>query len=242
MKSKLENSKWVRQAFSFGLDVYYYLRTRRFKGKSLENVFSSVYEKNYWGKTNYTDGPKSVSGRGSNPAQTGAIREQLPPLFTKLGVKSIFDAPCGDFNWMKDLNYSFERYVGGEIVKDLAEKNQKDFATPARHFIHFDVTADLAPTSDLILCRDCWVHLPFDKVRNSIEQFKKSGSTYLLATTFPRTKKNSDVTAGGWRALNLELPPFNFPPPIRLINENCPDINGLFSDKSLGLWVLKDLP
>jgi hypothetical protein len=42
--------------------------------------------------------------------------------------------------------------------------------------------------------------------------------------------------------LNLQLPPFNFPAPLRLIEENCTEDGGKYADKSLGLWRLSDLP
>ena len=36
--------------------------------------------------------------------------------------------------------------------------------------------------------------------------------------------------------------PFNFPPPLRLVNENCTEGDGAYGDKCLGLWRLADLP
>jgi hypothetical protein len=46
---------------------------------------------------------------------------------------------------------------------------------------------------------------------------------------------------GKWRPLNMQLPPFNFPNPICIINEKCTEGEGEFKDKSLGLWRLKDI-
>jgi len=47
---------------------------------------------------------------------------------------------------------------------------------------------------------------------------------------------------GDWRLLNLQRPPFNFPPPLRLMNERCTESRGAFGDKSLGLWLVGQLP
>jgi hypothetical protein len=44
-----------------------------------------------------------------------------------------------------------------------------------------------------------------------------------------------------WRPLNLELPPFNFPKPVKLINEQCTEGNGEYTDKHLGLWFLDEV-
>ena len=53
---------------------------------------------------------------------------------------------------------------------------------------------------------------------------------------------NIDIVTGDWRPLNLERPPFGFPPAHELINEQCSEGNGAFRDKSLGLWRIADLP
>jgi hypothetical protein len=39
----------------------------------------------------------------------------------------------------------------------------------------------------------------------------------------------------------MQLPPFNFPPPLKLINENYIAGNGSYADKSIGLWAVADL-
>ena len=64
----------------------------------------------------------------------------------------------------------------------------------------------------------------------------------LLATTFTGCDKNEDIVTGDWRIISLEIEPFNFPKPIRLINEKCTEGGGTYSDKSLGLWEVASLP
>ena len=95
--------------------------------------------------------------------------------------------------------------------------------------------------ADLILCRDCLGHLPLHDVFRALRQFQQSESRYLLTTTFPGKRTNRDLDAGEWQPLNLEAPPFSFPPTLRVINEKCSEGNGTFADKSLGLWRLSDL-
>jgi hypothetical protein len=68
--------------------------------------------------------------------------------------------------------------------------------------------------------------------------FERSGAGYLLATTFPRVDRNSDTQTGGWRPVNLERPPFNFSPPLALVDEKRRDANGIDMAKCLGLWRL----
>ena len=77
--------------------------------------------------------------------------------------------------------------------------------------------------------------------RFSVVNIKKSGITYLLTTTFTQCHENVDIVTGDWRIINLEKPPFNFPPPVRIINEKCTEGNGTYADKCLGLWRIKEI-
>jgi hypothetical protein len=54
-------------------------------------------------------------------------------------------------------------------------------------------------------------------------------ATYGVRTLF-------DLPCGNWRIINLGKPPFNFPPPLEIVNENCIEGRSTFTDKSLGLY------
>src|SRR5262249_28756808 len=108
-----------------------------------------------------------------------------------------------------------------------------------RRFLCLDMTRADLPAADLILCRDGLVHLSFADARAAIRNFRRSGSRYLLTTTFVGRGRNVDTATGGWRALDLQAPPFRFPPPLTLVDERCGQTDG--RDKGLGLWKLADL-
>ncbi len=199
--------------------------------------FSTIYHANLF------RGGESRSGEGSSIAQTETVRRELPGILRELGIQSFMDAPCGDFFWMSRTELPVERYIGVDIVPELIERNQVTFDATHREFLCRNLMQDLLPSTDLILCRDCLVHLTFKQALEVIENFQRSGSVYLLTTTFPARSKNVDlVGADIWRTLNLQKPPFDFPPPLRILNEKCTEGHGAFSDKSLGLWRLADLP
>ncbi|WP_095043056.1 class I SAM-dependent methyltransferase [Candidatus Promineifilum breve] len=200
---------------------------------SREEVFNDIYRKRIWGD------PESISGTGSNLAQTAEIRRLMPPLLDELGCRSLLDVPCGDFYWMRLLDLD-QAYTGGDIVADLIERNQREYGNEHRRFIHVDLVQDQLPTADLLLCRDCLVHLCYADIFRALVNIKSSGCEYLLTTTYPSHERNHDTPTGSWRALALHLPPFNFPSPLRLIDEKCPDLG--YEDKHLGLWRVADLP
>lgn len=196
--------------------------------------FTKIYEKNGF------NCDESISGTGSTLIQTEKIREELPKLFEELSIKSLLDTPCGDFGWLQLLDLGEIEYTGGDIVEDLIAKNQEKFQNDKRTFKMLNIIEDTLPKADVILCRDCLVHMNFEDGLKAVENFKKSGSKYLLTTTFADRKGNEDLY-GIWRPLNLEKAPYNFPEPVKLINENCTEADGQFTDKCLGLWRLEDL-
>jgi hypothetical protein len=133
------------------------------------------------------------------------------------------------------------QYVGVDIVDELIARNSREYAAPNRRFLCLDMTRDELPRADLILCRDALVHLSFADARAAIRNFRRSGSRYLLVTTFVRVQRNMQIPTGAWRVLNMEAPPFSFPAPLALIDERCTHSGGLYRDKRLGLWELASL-
>ena len=201
--------------------------------------FQRIFELNLWGND------ESVSGEGSNLARTAVVRAQLPALLARHGVRSILDAPCGDFFWMKEVDLGDIDYIGVDIVSGIIAKNVERYAGPKRRFLVCDLVEDPLPAADLILCRDVLVHLTYAETRRALDSFKRSRATWLLTTTFTGPRENRDITTGDWRPINLQHAPYNFPQPVDLLNEGSDEVDeelGAFPDKSLGLWRLADLP
>jgi Methyltransferase domain len=208
-----------------------------FAGLDLAARFERIEKTNLWGAAS------SVSGLGSEDPATEAIREELPFLLQRLGARSLLDAPCGDAGWIGRVKFGCD-YTGIDIVPALIEGNRRRVADGALsgRFLIADITRDALPRADVILCRDCLVHLSFANIARAVARFAESGARYLLVTTFPEWDSNRDCEDGDWRALNMERAPFNWPSPHALINERCEEGDGGWRDKSLGLWRLDELP
>lgn len=188
-------------------------------------------------------GRESKSGAGSNLLETEVIRRELPLLVKQFGVRTFLDAPCGDWYWMRAVDLGVENYIGADIVEELIAINTKNFGGVGHEFRCLDLAADPLPRADMIFSRDCLVHLRYADALRVLANFRRSGATYLLTTTFPNTQSNVELSGAAkfWRPLNLEHAPFNFPRPIMYINENCKENGGKYSDKSLGLWELQNI-
>ena len=219
-------------------DIYHFADDKPFEGKKVTEVFSDIYKNNLW---HISEKRESFSGIGSSLEQTREIIKNLPLVFQKFSINSMLDIPCGDFNWMQNIDLSKMKYTGADIVKEIVHTNNVKHNAQNINFIQLNLIEDPLPKVDLIFCRDCLVHFSFSDFLSSIENIKKSGSKYLMTTTFTNQRSNKDIHTGGWRPLNLKLAPFNFPHPTYLLNEKCTEMDGLFSDKSLGIWNIADL-
>jgi SAM-dependent methyltransferase len=206
------------------------------KRTQIRDAFLRIYKTNAWG------GRESVSGLGSSLDQTVVLRETLPSLLRSIQATTMLDAPCGDYFWMKELSLDLELYIGVDIVKKIIDQNRRRYGGTGKQFFVKDITKDSLPRVDCILCRDCLDHLSFEDVFRALENFRRCGAKYLMATTYTNRAHNDDIVTGEWRPTNLQQPPFSFPTPIQLINEHCTEEGGRWADKSLGLWRIQDLP
>ena len=205
-------------------------RSGVFINSPAQQIFTEFYKTNHWGDK------QSISGTGSNFEQTKRLIEVLPMLFDG---KTVLDLPCGDFFWMKEVIYfcNIAEYVGADIVVELINNNNEKYT---QGFIYLDILTSELPKVNLIFCRDCLVHFPFEEIKTALRNMKDSGSQWLLTTSFPG-RVNVDIKMGEWRPINLQAEPFNLPAPLIIIPEGCTENGGAFSDKSICLWNLQKL-
>lgn len=201
------------------------------KLRTREKIFDRCYAEGLWGSE------ESGSGCGSELAATGHLRAYLPELFARYRIRTVLDAPCGDWNWMRFTDLSAVEYVGADIVPGVIARNQQ-YARPGVRFMLADLTRQPLPQSDLILCRDCWVHLAYRDIFAMLENFRRSGATWLLTSDTPSAAKNRNkFTGSNWRHLNLSLAPFRFPQPIERRKDHHSDV-----PFHISLWRFADLP
>jgi hypothetical protein len=198
------------------------LKRRRFAKavlalESNEARFTWIYKNNYW------QSDESVSGTGSSLKNTENLREELPALISKFSVKKIFDAPCGDFNWMSHLLPLINvEYIGGDIVRPLIKSHNHKFKSSKISFITIDLIKDNFPESDLMICRDCLFHLSFADARSLLQKFVASGILYFLTTTHKQIGdfENYDIRTGDFRLIDLFAAPYHFPSkPLAVIDD-----------------------
>jgi hypothetical protein len=201
----------------------------------LEERFRRIYETNLWSD------PQTRSGVGSNLDSTRVLRAELPRALRKLDARVLLDAPCGDLSWMQRVDLGSVAYIGGDIVPEIVAANQQRWGGANRRFIQLDLTRDELPDADVLLCRDCLVHLSYANIRAVFRNVARSAARYVLLTSFPGRGDNKDIEDGDWRPLDFGAPPFDLPSPVLTIVEECEEEGGAYADKSLCAWRVADL-
>ena len=104
-------------------------------------------------------------------------------------------------------------YIGGDIVSALVESNSIRYRTDTIKFIHIDLTKDRFPYADLMLCRDCLIHLSYKDIKAVLENFIASRIKYLLTSTLAHSNnyRNEDISSGHHREIDLFSAPYSFP-------------------------------
>ena len=171
------------------------------------SVFTKIFNDRYWGDH------ESVSGIGSRMGQTENIRHELPRVFRQFGVETLFDAPCGDLNWMKAVLAETQiGYIGGDIVPEVLALARENSPDPAYEFRIFDITTDAFPQADMWLCRDVLFHLSFANIWKALENFCRSDVAMMMVTTHTDADiVNRNILTGDFRHINLFKAPFSFP-------------------------------
>jgi SAM-dependent methyltransferase len=194
-------------------------------------TFIDYYHRHFWAT------PESSSGPNSALRTTPLLREGLRALIDRLAPQSILDLGCGDANLFTELPLEGITYTGWDCVPALIEATQARFSDRWNFLFQCrDILNTPIPSSDLVICRDVTHYLPNPLIDQLLSHILASQSKSLLIThnLYSSASANDHTEIGLFRPVNLTYPPFNWPEPIEIIQE---DVYG----KALGLWSLEAL-
>jgi hypothetical protein len=200
------------------------------EGRDYTARFRDIYKKGLWKHG------ESRSGAGSELRYTENLRFFLPIMFERFGIRTIVDAPCGDFNWMRLVPLISEMcYTGIDIVPQVIAQNQKRYEDGRRRFAVANIITDPLPTADVMICRDCLFHLSNRDVVLLLRNFVASNSSYLLTNTHVNDGSfvNTDIKAGDFRLIDLFSEPFCLP---KNVHYRIDDYVQPFPPREMCLW------
>lgn len=148
-----------------------------------ESVFTKIYKEKMWSKSPDTKSMSYYSGTGSY----GDVAEQYVDFVVQFinehRIHAVTDLGCGDFHiggQVVKKSISELVYNGCDIVKDLIEYNQKNYAGPNIYFYHLDAVNEDLPKAELLLIREVLQHLDNKKIFKILEKIKNY--KYVLVT------------------------------------------------------------
>ena len=152
--------------------------------------------------------PFTECGNGSTLAATSNIRQWLPSVPKRYGVKFVCDAGAGDQKWIQHMSWD-------------AQVRAFDLVPRSEEIEKLDITRERLPGCDAILCRMVLNHLDPERICMALALFKRS-ARYLIATQF----QGEDLPQRSKQFCRLDLrgPPYNLGEPLELIqdgNELC---------------------
>jgi SAM-dependent methyltransferase len=185
--------------------------------KSAEEIFTEIYKKGYWGKT---DDTKYFSGTGTHDENALKYVEVLTEFIRTNNIKSVFEIGCGDFSIMKQILQQVDvDYIGADIVAGLITYLQENHGNEQTNFIHFDaITAENYPDADLCVIRQVLQHLSNSQIQQILLKTKRI--KYVIITEHVPVNPevlNGDKSLGGYIRLQnaktsgvfLDEAPFN---------------------------------
>lgn len=143
--------------------------------------------------------PETICGMGSTMTATKAQRKWIPELVVRHNIKSIADIGAGDMNWMRRVN----------LPSDV-EYTPYDIRPHGTMVVEMDITKEIPPRVDLIMC--IWVlnHLGVDDCATALDNIRKSGSKYILISDKKKYRikgrPNIDLGVGVVDRLRLRAP------------------------------------
>lgn len=193
----------------------------------MKEIFENIYKNGTW--LNKRGG--TAGGPGSCIECSGEYLKFLEGFCIEHNIKSIIDLGCGDFNLMQHFNLTQLNYTGVDIVPFLIEDNNKEFSSETVRFVEADILS-YTPESpcDLVIIKDVLQHLCYTDVIACVTNIKYS--KHILLINDYSTRLNKDCETGGYRPLNLHIPPYS---------NHIKDINPIFKFDSCGFYKNVDM-
>jgi SAM-dependent methyltransferase len=177
-----------------------------FKGKSRKesraSIFSKIYAHDLW---------NGGSGPGSRPESTIPYRQLIQSLLDSVEYTKVVDLGCGDWQFSQYINWSKTDYLGVDVVDSVIASNQEAFASTNIKFLKADLVNYAVPQCDLLLSKDVLQHLSNASVAKILANLLKMDTRVLITNDIVEDliSGNLDTKDGGYRPLDLSLPPFS---------------------------------
>jgi len=162
-------------------------------------AFIDIYQNDRWGLA-------KVKGDG---AVLQRFADLIQSVITRHKIRSVAEFGCGFWSYARLLDWTGLTYDGYDVVPEVLDFNIGYYGAPNIRF--HQMTEGVTPgPADLLISKDVLQHLPVEDVAAYLAMFRERFSFMLITNDiYPETNTNGPIAHGGYRAIRLDLPPFN---------------------------------
>ncbi len=163
--------------------------------------FNRIYANDEW---------EGGSGPGSFPEATATYRAFLQDFMKKNSVRSVVDVGCGDWQSSRLIDWDRRRLQPASMYLPVVLKNTRSFGRSGIRFIEGDARTMDLPQADLLIVKDVLQHWSNADIMAIIPKLRRFRYCLITngATAHQKGDINKDGPAGGFRPVDLSLPPF----------------------------------
>ena len=194
-------------------------RALRFKSLNVQEIFSEIYEKALWGKSEDPE-HRYYSGTGSHDKNiTNIYIDNVAHFLKSLPTKpNVVDLGCGDFLVGSQIRAYCNNLVACDIVPQLIEYNKQKYVDLNVDFRVLNLITDQLPVGDIVFIRQVLQHLSNEQIQKIIPKLHLNYSYLFLTEHLPISKSfsyNLDIPTGPYiriafnSGVVLTAPPFN---------------------------------
>lgn len=162
-------------------------------------AFTDIYENDLWGL-----------------ARMEPIEDRLASYAAVIGkfiadsqASSIVEFGCGFWSYANLMDWRGLTYDGYDVVPLVVRDNSTKFAAPNIRF-HVLTESTTPVTADVLVCKDVFQHLPNEDIVHLLPLLQRTAPQLLVINdVIPDDNTNGPIERGGYRAVRLDLPPFN---------------------------------
>lgn len=192
---------------------------------TLRDTFDDIYRRDLWG---------GGSGPGSHPDNTCEYVEWVNDFIAINQPQTFLDVGCGDFQMFAGRLHPIGFYTGIDASEEAVNRAKKRGIPNGVYDFHVKTIAAVVGPYDIVHIKDVLQHLPFEECKRILGHAKKIGRTVIVTNEYPPC--DFDIAPGGYRPIDVTLPPISFGTPIFSRRFNTPNFNKLtqvfeFNDK-----------
>jgi len=166
----------------------------------MKSRFEQIYANNEWGRG---------SGEGSLAINNRGYASFLESFLEDRRIESVVDLGCGDWQFSRHVRWGAARYHGFDIVPSVVSRNNDLYARDGVAFTSYSGDFSELPTTDLLIAKDVLQHWSNESIARFLPILPRYKYALLTNCVNPAGETiNSNVEDGGFRYLDLRLPPF----------------------------------